>query len=499
MEERNIADAKAWAEETFGKADLGDKRRNRRLVQVASAMVADPEGSLPRQMGGQWSTLKSAYRLLRAEGVTHESISQPVWQQTRALVEREAGVVLMVHDDTQLDYGYQSATTGLGPIGNGSHQGFFAHTVLAVVPTGNSERLLGVMAQEPWVRQPAPRQADGRKESTRQRRGRPRESEVWLRAVEAVGSPPPGQVWIHIGDRYADMLPFLQRCQQTCTAFVVRAAQNRRLVSEPEESEPELEHLLDRVKGWPAQAEGSIDVPSEHERRARQAQVRLSWGKVQLPTTDLNGRIQRGVRPVEVWVVRIWEPEPPSKQEAQREYVPKHKHGSSSPSSPQSQEVEPLEWVLLSALPVHRAAQAWQTVQWYSSRWPIEDFHRGLKTGCRLEQRHLGEQRSLANLLALLSPIAVRLLQLRSLCREEPEQPASRWVEPEEAEVIASREGVPLAQLTIQQFVFAVAQLGGFLRRTSDGFPGWQTLWQGWLRLRWFVAGMRFAVSALSP
>ena len=79
---------------------------------------------------------------------------------------------------------------------------------------------------------------------------------------------------------------------------------------------------------------------------------------------------------------------------------------------------------------------------------------------------------------------------------EEPEQPASRWVQPEEAEVIASREGVPVAQLTLQQFVFAVAQLGGFLRRASDGSPGWQTLWQGWLRLRWFVAGMRFAAHA---
>jgi hypothetical protein len=41
-----------------------------------------------------------------------------------------------------------------------------------------------------------------------------------------------------------------------------------------------------------------------------------------------------------------------------------------------------------------------------------------------------------------------------------------------------------------------VAQLGGFLRRASDGPPGWQTLWQGWLRLRWFVAAMRFAADA---
>ena len=140
--------------------------------------------------------------------------------------------------------------------------------------------------------------------------------------------------------------------------------------------------------------------------------------------------------------------------------------------------------------------QAWQAVHHYSSRWPIEDFHRGVKTGCSLERRHLQEQRSLENLLAVVSPIAVRLLQLRNLCREEPQQPAQGWVEPEEARVIASQQDVAVERLTIEQFVFRVAQLGGFLRRASDGPPGWQTLWEGWLRLRWFVAGMRFAADA---
>ena len=126
----------------------------------------------------------------------------------------------------------------------------------------------------------------------------------------------------------------------------------------------------------------------------------------------------------------------------------------------------------------------------------IEDFHRGVKTGCRLEQRRLREQGSLENLLAIVSPIAVRLLQLRNLSREEPEQPALVWVEREEAQVIAFQQGVAVEQLTIKQFVYRVAQLGGFLHRSSDGPPGWQTLWNGWLRLRWFVAGMRFAAHA---
>lgn len=496
MDGKKLVDSMAWAQDTFGGVELGDVRRTRRLVHIAAHMAADPQGSLPRQVGGQWADLKAAYRLWRADGVSHEAISRPVWQQTRQQVEQEPGVVLLVHDDTEVDYGYRPATSGLGPIGNGSHRGFFVHTVLAVVPRGSSERVLGVLQQEAWVRQPAPRQGDGSTQNSRQRRARPRESEVWPRAVEQVGSPPVGQVWIHVADRYADLFAFLQRCREQGTCFLVRAAQNRRVLVEEEQAAPELDHLLDRAKAWPAQAQGRIDVPSEHERRARQAQVQLSWGPMQLLAPDLPTGTQSTASPLPLWVVRVWEPEPPPKQEAQRARVPPQKHRAKKCSEPQSEEVEPLEWILLSALPVESVEQAWQAVDRYASRWPIEEFHRGVKTGCRLEQRHLQEQRSLENLLAVVSPIAVRLLQLRNLCREEPEQPATRWVEPEEAQVIASQQAVAVEQLTIEQFVCSVAQLGGFLRRASDGPPGWQTLWEGWLRLRWFVAGMRFAASA---
>src|SRR5947209_1706988 len=247
MDGSSLTDPLVWAQETFGEAQLGDPRRTRRLVRVAAQMAADPQGSLPRQMGGDWAALKAASRLVRADGVTHEAMSRPVWQQTRQQVEQEPGVVLLVHDETQVDYGYRQAISGLGPIGNGTHHGFFVHTVLALVPRGESERLLGLLHQEAWVRENAPRPA-GRKESSRERGERPRESEVGTRAVEQVGSPPQGEVWIHVGDRYADMFAFLQRCRQMGTFFLVRAAQNRRVLSEQEQAEPELDHLLDRAR-----------------------------------------------------------------------------------------------------------------------------------------------------------------------------------------------------------------------------------------------------------
>ena len=124
MDGKKLTDPLAWAQETFGAAEVGDPRRSMRLVRLAAQAAADPQGSLPREMGGDWAALKAAYRLLRAERVTHEAISRPVWQQTRQQVEQEPGVVLLVHDDTEMDYGYRPAISGLGPIGNGTHRGF---------------------------------------------------------------------------------------------------------------------------------------------------------------------------------------------------------------------------------------------------------------------------------------------------------------------------------------------------------------------------------------
>jgi hypothetical protein len=60
MDRRKLTDPLAWAEETFGEAQLGDPRRSRRLVRVAAQVAADPQGSLPRQMGGDWAALKAA-------------------------------------------------------------------------------------------------------------------------------------------------------------------------------------------------------------------------------------------------------------------------------------------------------------------------------------------------------------------------------------------------------------------------------------------------------
>ena len=151
------------------------------------------------------------------------------------------------------------------------------------------------------------------------------------------------------------------------------------------------------------------------------------------------------------------------------------------------------EWVLLTSVPTQTVEQAWERVDWYRARWIVEDYHQGLKTGCRVEQRQVQTYEGLRRLLGLLAPAAVRLLQLRATARQTPEQPASQTLPAEVVQVVAARAGVPASQLTAQQCWHSIARFGGYLGRKGDGPPGWKTLWRGWLYIQTLLEGVHLA------
>jgi hypothetical protein len=77
-----LADRWRWAEDQFGSADLGDRRRTQRLVKVAAQMAGNSSGTIPQQTGTV-ADMKAAYRLFSERDVTHEAICRPHFQQTR--------------------------------------------------------------------------------------------------------------------------------------------------------------------------------------------------------------------------------------------------------------------------------------------------------------------------------------------------------------------------------------------------------------------------------
>ncbi len=454
MDTTHLLHPDQWAEQTFGQARLGDLRRTRRAVKAACAMVRDPAASLPQQHQ-TWKDLKAVYRLLDEPEVTFEALMQPHWQQTRCCLQREA-VVLLVQDTTEIDLSTHACMTGLGQIGNATGRGFLLQTVLAVVP--QTQAVLGCLAQRPFLRVPAPKS-----EQRYQRRHRAnRETDVWMQMVEQIGTPACAGLLVHVGDRGADMLPFLRRCLATRTHFVVRAAQNRRI----QVGAQAIGHLLDQVRTWSSQGQRPFDVPASHGHQARQATLQISFGPATLlpPWNDPRGSKD----PLPVWVVRVWEAEPPEGEEA-------------------------LEWILLTSLETATGEHAWQRVDWYRCRWVVEEYHQCLKTGCRLEERSLRTVERVIRLLGLLSPIAVRLVQLRDVARRAPELAAAQCVESAAVALIAASLSLPPEQVTVAQFWQEVARLGGHLGRRRDGPPGWKTLWKGWLHLQTMLEGVHLA------
>ncbi len=219
------------------------------------------------------------------------------------------------------------------------------------------------------------------------------------------------------------------------------------------------------MRGWAASDEQELEVPAEHARQARTARVALSYGQLRLLAPDKRENVLPSLR---VWVVRVWEVDPP-------------------------EGVEPLEWVLLTSVPVESVAQAWERVGWYRRRWIVEDYHQALKTGCRMEQRQVESYDGLRRLLGLLAPLAVRLLQLRTLARQQPERAATEVVPPEVVQLVALKTGGTAAGMTVAQCLKRIAQLGGYQGRRSDGPPGWKTLWHGWLKIQTMLEGVQLA------
>ena len=78
---------------------------------------------------------------------------------------------------------------------------------------------------------------------------------------------------------------------------------------------------------------------------------------------------------------------------------------------------EPIDWLLLTSLPVRTLEEAMEVIGYYEKRWLIEEWHKALKTGCQVEGRQLQTSDRLEALTGLLSVVAVRLLQLKEVGR----------------------------------------------------------------------------------
>ena len=453
-----------WVRREFGGAKLGDRRLQRRLLDLAAAFFAQPLANIP-QACGTLARARAAYRFFDHQRATMAAVLEPHHQATIDRMRREA-VVLAVQDSSSLNYTAHPQMQGLGPIGSrrDGAQGLILHSTLACRPDGLP---LGLLDVQCWARDA---RTFGKKHQRHSTPITAKESYKWIRPVapiRAAGDRCRNTRIVIVGDRESDIFEFLQEAHDARLDVLVRATEDRALKDDERRLWPFIESL-------PTVGQIALEVPRRGRQPARTARMSVRFAALTLAPPRNKPKLPA----LPLWVVRSREEDPPPG-------------------------IVPLDWVLLTTVPVASLENALERIQWYTRRWGIEVFHRILKSGCRIEDRQLGTADRLEACLAIDMVVAWRIHYLTWLGRATPELPCTVAFEPEQWKaliVFQTRRPPPEQPPSLRQMIILIAQLGGFLARKSDGLPGAQTLWRGLQRLDDITAAFRsYAIAYALP
>jgi hypothetical protein len=439
-------------------AKLGDARLSKRLEVLADELADAPAESFPKALRDS-APLEGAYRFFGNPKVTPQGILEPHYAATAERAGK-ADRVLVVHDTTPFEFEGEAKREGLGRL-RSKGQGFFGHFSIAVSADGKREPL-GVLALNTVFRTgpAAPKKLRSKFPKGEAQRWRTGISESEARLGGACRA-------IHVIDREGDSYPLLSGLAQDGRDFVIRAAQDR-LLDGP------IRKLKEAAKYAPTVVEREVELSARRKkgpahkgypaRRRRLARLSLAWTEVVLAP-----RITRGGPPrLALKLVHIFELGPPRGE-------------------------PPVEWFLLTNLPVDSTEALERVVDTYRARWIIEEYFKALKTGCQYEKRQLESAHALLNALAVLVPVAWRLLLLRHLSRDDATRPATDALTPAQVQVLKATAKKPLPETpTVRDALLAVAALGGHIK--NNGEPGWQVLGRGFrdlliLELGWQARG----------
>lgn len=436
----------------FPQLELGDVRRNRRFEKVVQALANNPGASLPEVFPDPTS-YHACLNLLDAEECSHENILGAHQESVLNQMEAHSGPILLLHDGTFLDFsGHTTLEDDLGPIGNGGGRGWLAHQTLAVNPS--NRMVFGLVSQILHIRATATKGegvASGRLRETR-------ESRLWIKGLDEVGPTPEGRKWIDVADRGADVFEFLQILTDRKRQFIVRSCNNRALGVGPS-AEKAAELLHDHIRTLPATAHWDLEIPGRAKQSGRIACMSVVSERVVLRPPH----VQRGPfrkEPLEMTVVRAWEPAPPKG-------------------------VEPLEWLLLTSEAALSPEEQKQICVWYSCRMQIEEYHKVQKSGVGVEKYQVQSVKKMAAIVAILSVVAVALMNLRLAARNPAlaNLPADAFVPKVWVVVLSRMMKGKTKNWTVAEFWVHLARLGGYLKNPARHPPGWITLWRGWQTL----------------
>ena len=455
-----------WVEREFASVHFGDARLDRRFRSIMIDLGRRSGKSIASSFEG-WAKIKAAYRFFDNYRVEPKTMLTPHIEQTveRAVRSGEQ-TLLFLQDTTYLDYGGRPATRNLDKVarhGSGTAtEGLMLHNTLVSTVSGLP---LG-LADQRFIDRKA---FLGESEDVPFTRGvdypvEQRESRRWIEVIRRCAALDTGTARkVHVCDREGDFYELFRDAAALEQHVLVRAARNR-AIDKRRRSEPPSAWLFDALVAEPEQGRTTVRVQVNARKKFRSATLSIRRRQISMPPPPNRSAVRHGtdLPMVELAAVMARELDPP-------------------PGA------EPLCWVLLTDLAIADTAAAIEKVQWYSTRWNVEVFHKVLKSGCAVEKAQLTEASRLKNYVVLKSIVAWRLFWLARMREHDPNAPCDAVLDRTEWVLLYRKihktRTVPEQVPTLADALVWIAKLGGYIARRSDPDPGVVSQWRGWERL----------------
>jgi hypothetical protein len=442
-----------WIAEEFKTLEFGSARLEKRFVKTMSDMSEQPDKSIFLTSGSR-SQAQAVYRMIANEKCTKEEIISS-HRDAMGVRSSEETVLLAVQDTMSVNYAGHEKTEGMGYNCEKS-LGVNTHTCLSLTLEGIP---LGLLTQSQSTRT----EKDERSASEKQRRPiEEKESYRWLETMEEAAANAPENVkLIHICDREGDIYELYAQAERTGEAFIIRAAHDR--------MNTENERIIESLYDTEIAGREAVTIPANHAARTKERDVvmkiRYKEFEVKKPVL-LNS--DKSLEPsLKLTLISLLEENPPMG-------------------------MFPIEWLLMTNLPVYCAEDAVQIAKYYKQRWKIERFHFVLKSGCKIEKLQQRSVDGIELLILMYSIIAVHIMALTYIARNAPETPCDLIFAEIEWQTLFraanSTTAAPKVSYSMADAVRYVAKLGGFVGAPSDGPPGLKVIWIGLNKLFILVA-----------
>lgn len=431
---------KAWVSKQWPSHMFFDLRHQKRVLNIALAMLKLPSASIPKRFEVQ-KEIKGCYRFLDNKAVNHQMLQGEHYKNVLAEATSAPGRVLFIQDGSELIYN-NLKWTELGPTADANGNGIMFHSCLAVKIVDSQPQVIGLTGQKAWIRK-------HRKEKTDRKAQEARESKVWQEMIDLIGPVPENCKWTTVGDRGADIFTFIESLPPGWDC-AIRSKHDRKILVDDEE-----QSLKKYIRGLASMGTTTYSLRARKS-SSREVTLHISWAEVDV----LPPAAQKNKKPVRGCYVRAWSEEDPD-----------------------------LEWILFTRSTITSLEEALEIVTIYKHRWLIEEYHKCLKTGCKIEEAQLKTSDRIMTLFGLLGVVATQLLQLKTLSRVNPDDLAEKYVDKDSILVLQSIYNLK-TPWTVKEYWRRVGMLVGFMGRKSDGGPGWQKIWEGWVKLRDLCRGV---------